>query len=129
MKKILSLTLLFALTTSISMAGTLNTIKNSVKADAKSIAASVKSDAKATATSVKKAAKTDIQNKMTEKTAKANEDKKTKLSEIETKITDLNKKLSTVKSDKNITETERTLKTKVLNEQIKALEKQKALLK
>lgn len=108
MKKILVLSAIMILTANLSFAGSVtNDLKNAVKAD---INNSV--NAATTAHNNTAAAK-----------------KAEKIAQINAKLVDLNKQLEAVKADKNITETERTLKIKTLQSQIDFYNKQKTALK
>jgi hypothetical protein len=73
----------------------------------------------------KQAIKTDIENSKKAQ-AKANEArKKESLKEVNAKIDALNKEMRAVKADKNITETERVIRTRALQKQIDLYKKQK----
>ena len=104
MKKILTLLLLISMSTSISLAASSfgSTVKNAVKQD--------------------------IVNQKQAQTNTAAAKKEEKIKQIDTKLSDLNKELSSVKNDKSITETERTLKTKTLQRQIDFYNNQKKAL-
>ncbi len=120
MKKILTLAVIFALSTSVTMAANKygKAIKNSFKQDVQTIKESVKKDVD---NSVK--AKTEAQ------TAASAAKKAEKIKQIDAKLTKLNKELDSVKADKNITETERTIKTNAIQRQINFYTKQKEALK
>ena len=99
-------------------------VKNAVKQDIRNTKSAVKSDIKAVKTSVKQ----DIAN---EKQAQANTaaaKKAEKIKQIDSKLAELNKEMKTVKEDKNITETERTLKVRTLQRQINFYNNQKKAL-
>ncbi len=119
MKKILTLAMVCALSSSMVFAASNfgASVKNAVKQDIQS-----------TKTDLKKAVKQDIDNKTQAKTNAYAAKKAEKSKQIDAKITELNKEMKTVKNDKTITETERTLKTKALQKQINYYTKQKAAL-
>ena len=126
MKKILTLLLLISMSTSISLAASSfgSTVKNAVKQDIVNTKSAVKSDVN----TVKNAVKQDIVNQKQAQTNTAAAKKEEKIKQIDTKLSDLNKELSSVKNDKSITETERTLKTKTLQRQIDFYNNQKKAL-
>ncbi|MBQ8475876.1 hypothetical protein IJ531_02325, partial [bacterium] len=103
-------------------------IGSAVKSAVKQDIANTKSSVKSTVSDVKSAAKQDIQNKANAQTSTAAAKKAEKLKQINSKLDELNKELTTVKNDKNITETERTLKTKTLQRQIDFYNNQKKAL-
>lgn len=121
MKKILTLLAIFVLTTSVSQAATSysTSLKNAIKTDINN-----------TKTSIKNAAKADAENAKKERAAKAAVKKENKLKQIDSKLTELNKEMETVKNQKTgITESERTLRMNMLQKQINFYNKQKAALK
>ena len=85
------------------------------------------------ATNLKNAAKKDVQNAINAKTqanqSAAQAKKQEKIKELNTKLAELNKEKDSVKTDKNITEVQRTLKLDRINKQIDFYTKQKAALK
>ena len=126
MKKALTLILTMTLMTGFSFASNSfgSAVKNAVKQDIRNTKSAVKSDIKAVKTSVKQ----DIAN---EKQAQANTaaaKKAEKIKQINSKLAELNKEMKTVKEDKNITETERTLKVRTLQRQIDFYNNQKKAL-
>ena len=126
MKK--ALTLLFALTLMTNLSFAANSfssaVKNAVKQDIKNTKTAVKTTVKDTKTAVKQ----DIANQQQEQRTTAAAKKAEKIKQIDTKLQDLNKEMTSVKQDKNITETERTLKTKTLQRQIDFYNNQKKAL-
>ena len=120
MKKILTIAMVLALSTSMSFAAT---------SFGKSFKQAVKSDYQNTKNSYKKAIKTDLENAKKENTAVSQAKKDEKLKQINTKLTELNKEMNTVKNQKDgITESERTLRMNLLQRQIDFYNKQKAAL-
>ena len=85
------------------------------------------------ATNLKNAAKKDVQNAINAKTqanqSAAQAKKQEKIKELNAKLAELNKEKDSVKADKNITEVQRTLKLDRINKQIDFYTKQKAALK
>ena len=111
MKKLLALIMIFAVTSSASYAASFwQELKNSFKKDVNA---------------TKQAIKTDINNTKKEQAAERAAQKKASLKEVNDKLTALNKEMKTVKADKNITETERTIKIKLLQKQIDFYKKEK----
>ena len=109
--------------------------KNEVKTTNKSIKKAIKSDiantkkeVKNTNKTIKNAVKQDIENAKAEQTASATAKKNEKIKEINSKLTELNKEMKTVKNSKEITETERTLRTRAIQRQIDFYNKQNAAL-
>lgn len=89
---------------------------------------SVKKDVQTTNSSLKEAVKKDVEaNKKAQQNTVAAK-KAEKLKEVNAKLTDLNKQLKTVKNDKNMTNTEKAIKTRALEKQIEHYNKQKAQL-
>lgn len=126
MKKILTLFMAMTIATSVTFAANNfgNTLKNAVKQDI----ANTKSAVKTTAKDVKTAVKKDIENEKQAQATTAAAKKAEKIKQIDTKLAELNKELTSTKNDKNITETERTLKTKTLQRQIDFYNNQKKAL-
>lgn len=120
MKRILTLAMVLALSGSMTFAATNfgASVKNAVKQDIKN-----------TRTDIKKSVQQDIDNKKQEQTAASTAKKQEKIKQIDAKLKELNKEMATVKNDKKITETERTLKTRSIQRQIDFYTKQKAALK
>ena len=114
MKKLLTLIMVLAVTSSASYASSFwKDVKNSFRQDIKA---------------TKQAVRTDIENakKEQEKTqaAETAARKKASLKEVNDRLTALNKEMKEVKADKNISETERTIKVKLLQKQIDFANKQ-----
>ena len=119
MKKILSLSILLALTTGASFAATDfgKSLKNAVKADIQT----VKNNAKQTNSDLKNAVKADIEAKKAEAKAQqlanqkeANAKKDAKIKELKNEISALQKELNQINSSTAMTRTEKTLRTKAL---------------
>ena len=128
MKKMLTLAMVLALFAPASFAGFGSSLKNAVKSDVKATKTAVKSDVKATKTGIKNAVKTDIENSKKAQTAAATAKKTEKLNKINSKLTELNNELTTVKNSKELTETEKTIRTRAIQRQIEFYNKQKAAL-
>ena len=124
MKKILTTVLLLSVMTGVSFAGTGTALKNAIKQDIRN----VKTDVKTTARDVKTAVKQDINNERQAQATTAQAKKAEKIKQIDNKLTALNKEMTSVKNDKNITETERVLKVKTLQRQINLYQQQKKAL-
>ncbi len=127
MKKLLALSVILALSTSMTLAATSygTALKNAIKQDIET----TKKEAKSYNASLKEAAKKDMEAKaavnkkaLEEKAAanqKAAEAKKAgTIKELNAKIAELNKQKATIQSAKNMTYTEKTLKTKLINDQL-----------
>ena len=85
---------------------------------------SVKQDIKTTNASLKEAVKKDIEaNKKAQQDA-VSAKKTEKINEIKTKIANLNKELTTIKNNTEMTYTEKTLKTRAIEKQIEYYNKQ-----
>ena len=127
MKKILTIALMMAMATSVTFAANSfgSAVKNAVKQDI----ANTKSAVKTTAKDVKTAVKQDIANEKKAQATTAAAKKAEKIKQIDSKLTELNKEMTATKADKNITETERVLKTKTLQRQIDFYNNQKKALK
>lgn len=123
MKKILILSLIFALSTSITFAA------NPVKSAAKATANQVKADVKSTNSALKEAVKQDINNTVNAQASTAASKKAEKIKQIDAKLAELNKQAAKTKEDKNITETQRVLQLKTIQSQIDFYTKQKEALK
>ena len=116
MKRILTLSLILALSTGISFGATNygKSLKNAVKQDIQATKDAVKKDA----------------DEKAKANQSANEAKKAeKIKQIDEKIDALNKEKKNVQNSKTMTETEKTIKTRSLERQIEFYEKQKAALK
>lgn len=131
MKKILTLGVILALSTSISLAASnySSALKNAIKQDIEV----QKQEAKNYNASVKEAIKKDIEAKKAvsenAKVKAAQAKKAEKLKEINAKITELNKEKASIQANKNITYTEKTFKTKAIDKQLEYYNKQKNVLK
>ena len=134
MKKILSLSILLALTTGASFAASDfgKSLKNAVKSDIQTM----KNNAKQTNSDLKNAVKADIEAKKAEAKAQqlANQKeaaakKEAKIKEVEKQISALKKELNEVNSSTTITRTEKTLRTKAINKKIEIYNKQLEALK
>ena len=126
MKKILTLFVAFMMITGVSLAASNfgSAVKSAVKQDITNAKSAVASDVN----TVKNAVKQDIANQKQAQESTAAAKKAEKIKQIDTKLTDLNKQMATVKADKNITETERVLKIKTLQRQIDFYNNQKKAL-
>ena len=82
-----------------------------------------------TKTDFQSAVKSDIENAKKQNTIQTNQKKQEKINQIDQKINQLNKEIESVKADKTITETERTLKLTKLQHQLNYYNKQKEALK
>jgi len=111
MKKILVLVMALVVSTSASYAASFwSSIKSAFKQDVKA---------------TKQAIKTDINNSKSAQAKAAAARKKESIKEINSQLSVLNKEMKTVKNDKNITETERVIRTKALQKQIDFYNKRK----
>ena len=126
MKKILVLFFALTVMTNVSMAA--NSFGSAVKSAVKQDIANTKSAVKSDANSVKNAVKQDIANQKQAQTNTAAAKKAEKIKQIDSKLDELNKEMTSVKADKNITETERTLKVRTLQRQIDFYNNQKKAL-
>ena len=131
MKKILTLGIVLAISTGMTFAASSYTsaLKNAIKQDVEAS----KQEAKNYNASVKEAIKKDMEAK-----AKANENTKIKaleakkaekLKEINSKIAQLNKEKASIQSAKDMTYTEKTIKTRAIEKQLEYYNKQKDSLK
>ena len=115
MKKLLTLIMVLAITSSATYASSFwKELKNSFRQDVKA---------------TKQAIRADIENSKKEQeqaqaTAAATR-KREALKEVNTNLYNLNKEMRTVKADKNISETERVIKVRILQKQIDFCNKQK----
>ena len=136
MKKILTLIMVLALSSSASYAISFGqALRNAIRQDVKATKQEVKKDIKDTKKdikdmnkSIKNQIKTDIENSKKAHAEAEAARKKEALKQINAKLSDLNKEMKTVKNDKNITETERVIRTRALQRQIDYYNKQKAIL-
>ena len=103
MKKLLTLIMVLAVTSSASL-------RNAFRQDVQS---------------TKQAVKADIEKSKKEQAAQTAANKQKSLKEVNARLTALNKEMKEVKADKNITETERTIKVNILQKQIDFANKQK----
>ena len=137
MKKILTLVMVIVLSTSASYATSFGqALKNAFRQDVKATKQEVKKDIKNTKKdikdinkSIKNQIKTDIENTKKAQAEAEAARKKEALNQINAKLSDLNKQMKTVKNDKNMTETERVIRTRALQRQIDYYNKQKSALK
>lgn len=126
MKKTLTLLFVLSLISSTTLAANSygTSLKNAVKQDF----AAVKTDIKTSAKEVKTAVKNDIANERQAQATTAAAKKAEKIKQIDAKLAELNKEMTSVKADKTITETERVLKIKTLQRQIDFYNNQKKAL-
>lgn len=111
MKKLLVLFMALVISSSASYASSFwKSFKNAVKQDARA---------------TRQAIKTDINNSKKEQAEITAARKKESLKEVNNNINSLNKEMVAVKNDKNISETERTIKVRLLQKQINFYNKQK----
>ncbi len=115
MKKLLSIIMVLAVTSSATYASSFwKDLKNSFRQDVKA---------------TKQAIRTDIENSKKEQEkaqiAATAARKREALKEVNTNLYNLNKEMRTVKADKNISETERVIKVRLLQKQIDFCNKQK----
>lgn len=117
MKKLLALLTISTLATSmvIGAENEWTAFKNSVKKDIQNTNASLKEAVKKDIEANKKAQQEAVNAKKTEK-----------INEINKKITDLEKELTTIKNAKDMTYTEKTFKTRAIEKQLEYYNKQKA---
>ena len=115
MKKLLALIMVLALTSSATYASSFW----------KELRSSFRQDIKAT----KQAIRADIEKAKVEQEKVQAQEKATRkseaLKEVNTNLSNLNKEMRTVKADKNISETERVIKVRILQKQIDFCNKQK----
>ncbi len=126
MKKTLSALMVIAFCTGITFAANQNvTLKDAIKRDVNQTKQAIKKDI----SNSKEAAKKDSQARQQAQNDAAKARKAEKVKQIDSKLKDLNAQMKTVKNDKNITETERTMKTRSIQRQIDFYTKQKEALK
>ena len=130
MKKLLTLATVLSLSATITLAATTGL---SVKEYAKQQKALAKQEAKAYNASLKEAVKKDIEAK-TKASEQAQikaaaEKKNAKLKEFNSKITELNKEKAKIQAAKDMTYTEKALKTKAIDKQLEFYKKQVDALK
>ena len=127
MKKILALSMVLALSTSITLAATSYTsaLKNAIKQDIESS----KQEAKGYTSSVKEAIKKDLEEKQKANLSASEAKKAEKIAQFQTKIDKLNKEKAEIQDSKDMTNTEKIFKTKALDKQIEFYTKQMNALK
>ncbi len=131
MKKLLTLATILALSTTVTLAATSygTALKNAVKQDIETS----KQEAKAYNASVKEAIKKDIETKAKAseqaQIKAATEKKNAKLKEFNSKIVELNKEKAKIQAAKDMTYTEKAIKTKAIDKQLEFYKKQKEALK
>ncbi len=114
MKKLLTLIMVLAVSSSATYASSFwKDLRNSFRQDVKATKQAIRADIEKSMIEQEKA-------QAQEKAAK----KKASLKEVNDRKTALNKEMKEVKSDKNISETERTIKVKLLQKQIDFANKQ-----
>ncbi len=115
MKKLLTLIMVLVVSSSATYASSFwKDLRNSFRQDVKATKQAIRADIENAKAEQEKA-------QAQEKAAK----KKASLKEVNDRKTALNKEMKEVKSDKNISETERTIKVKLLQKQIDFCNKQK----
>ena len=117
MKKILALGVVLALSTSMTLAATSfgTSLKNAVKQDIETM----KKETKDYNASVKEAAKKDMEAKAAANKKAAETKKAEKLKEVNAKIAELNKEKASIQNAKDMTYTEKNIKTKLIEKQLK----------
>ena len=115
MKKLLTLIMVLAVSSSATYASSFwKEVRNSFKQDVQATKQAIKSDIE----------KSKIEQEKAQAQEKATR-KRDALKEVNTNLYNLNKEMKDVKADKNISETERTIKVKLLQKQIDFCNKQK----
>ena len=115
MKKLLTLIMVLAVTSSATYASSFwKDLRNSFKQDVKATKQAIRADIE----------KSKIEQEKAEAQEKATR-KREALKEVNTNLYNLNKEMRTVKADKNISETERVIKVRILQKQIDFCNKQK----
>ncbi len=110
MKKLLTLIMILAVSSSATYASSFwKDLKNSFRQDVKA---------------TKQAVRADIENAKKEQAAEAAANKKAALKEVNDRKIALYKEMREVKADKNISETERTIKVRLIQKQIDFANKQ-----
>ena len=131
MKKLLALSVVLAISTSMSMAATSygTALKKAIKQDIET----QKQEAKNYNASVKESIKKDMEAKAkaaeNEKIKAAKAKKEAKLKEVNSKIAELNKEKAAIQANKDMTYTEKTFKTRAIDKQLEYWNKQKDALK
>ena len=115
MKKLLTLIMVLAVTSSATHASSFwKDLRNSFKQDVKATKQAIRADIE----------KSKIEQEKAQAQEKATR-KREALKEVNTNLYNLNKEMRTVKADKNISETERVIKVRILQKQIDFCNKQK----
>ena len=115
MKKLLTLIMVLAVTSSATYASSFwKDLRNSFKQDVKATKQAIRADIE----------KSKIEQEKAQAQEKATR-KREALKEVNTNLYNLNKEMRTVKADKNISETERVIKVRILQKQIDFCNKQK----
>ena len=115
MKKLLTLIMVLAVTSSATYASSFwKDLRNSFKQDVKATKQAIRADIE----------KSKIEQEKAQAQEKATR-KREALKEVNTNLYNLNKEMRTVKADKNISETERDIKVRILQKQIDFCNKQK----
>ncbi len=115
MKKLLTLIMVLAVTSSATYASSFwKDLRNSFKQDVKATKQAIRADIE----------KSKIEQEKAQAQEKATRKRKA-LKEVNTNLYNLNKEMRTVKADKNISETERVIKVRILQKQIDFCNKQK----
>ena len=111
MKKLLTLIMVLAVTSSAAYASSFwGSVKDAFRQDVNA---------------TKQAIRADIENSKKEQAAESAARKREALREVNTNLYNLNKEMRAVKYDKNISETERVIKMRILQKQIDFCNKQK----
>ena len=115
MKKLLTLIMVLAVSSSATYASSFwKDLRNSFRQDVKATKQAIRADIE----------KSKIEQEKAQAQEKATR-KRDALKEVNTNLYNLNKEMKDVKADKNISETERTIKVKLLQKQIDFCNKQK----
>ena len=115
MKKLLTLIMVLAVSSSATYASSFwKDLRNSFRQDVKATKQAIRADIE----------KSKIEQEQAQAAATATR-KREALKEVNTNLYNLNKEMRTVKADKNISETERTIKVRILQKQIDFCNKQK----
>jgi len=115
MKKLLTLIMVLAVSSSATYASSFwKDLRNSFRQDVKATKQAIRADIE----------KSKIEQEQAQAAATATR-KREALKEVNTNLYNLNKEMRTVKADKNISETERTIKVRLLQKQIDFCNKQK----
>ena len=115
MKKLLTLIMVLAVSSSATYASSFwKDLRNSFRQDVKATKQAIRADIE----------KSKIEQEKAQAQEKATR-KRDALKEVNTNLSNLNKEMRTVKADKNISETERVIKVRILQKQIDFCNKQK----